>query len=237
MESKYEKVYNEILNKIEKNEYAAHDKLPTESELMSEYKVSRDTVRKSLSILEQKGYIKKSRGKSAIVLDIHKLNFPVSGITSFEELNNMLDLNCKTYVENLEIVKGDTILMERLQVGKNDEVYKLLRVREIDGEKIIIDKDYFNRNIINNLPLIAAKKSVYKYIEGELGLKIGFGKKEITVEMATDEDRELLDLKEFNMVVVVKSYTYLEDTTLFQYTVSRHRPDRFKFIDFTRRSL
>ena len=37
------------------------------------------------------------------------------------------------------------------------------------------------------------------------------------------------------MVVVVKSYTYLEDRSLFQYTESRHRTDKFKFVDFARR--
>lgn len=30
-------------------------------------------------------------------------------------------------------------------------------------------------------------------------------------------------------------YSYLDDTTLFQYTESRHRPDKFKFVNFARR--
>ena len=29
---------------------------------------------------------------------------------------------------------------------------------------------------------------------------------------------------------------YLEDTSLFQYTESRHRPDKFQFVDFARRN-
>lgn len=61
--------------------------------------------------------------------------------------------------------------------------------------------------------------------------------KEITVHMAADEDYRLLDMGRYDMVVVVKSYTYLEDSTLFQYTESRHRPDKFKFVDFARRKL
>ena len=28
-----------------------------------------------------------------------------------------------------------------------------------------------------------------------------------------------------------ESYTYLEDATLFQYTESKHRPDKFRFVD------
>jgi GntR family trehalose operon transcriptional repressor len=77
--------------------------------------------------------------------------------------------------------------------------------------------------------------SIYRYFEEELHLSIAYAKKEITVEPATDSDQELLHLKAGDVVVVVKSVTSLEDTTTFQYTESRHRPDRFRFQDFARR--
>jgi len=34
----------------------------------------------------------------------------------------------------------------------------------------------------------------------------------------------------------VKNYIYFDNATLFQYTESRHRPDKFRFVDFARRS-
>ena len=134
-------------------------------------------------------------------------------------------------------MKNDKKLMEALQIGSEDEAFLLERVREIGGEKIIVDRDYFSRKIVENLPLRAAQDSVYEYLEQELGLVIGFAMKEITVRMAADEDYRLLDMGSCNMVVVVKSYTYLENSTLFQYTESRHRADKFKFVDFARRKL
>ncbi|GAY77341.1 trehalose operon transcriptional repressor [Sporolactobacillus inulinus] len=36
-------------------------------------------------------------------------------------------------------------------------------------------------------------------------------------------------------VVVVRSLVYLENAQLFQYTESRHRADKFRFVDFARR--
>lgn len=45
-----------------------------------------------------------------------------------------------------------------------------------------------------------------------------------------------MDLQNYTHVVVVRNYVYLEDTTLFQYTESRHRLDKFQFVDFARRS-
>jgi GntR family trehalose operon transcriptional repressor len=237
MESKYKQLYNILLDKIEKNEYRPGDKLPSEGELMETYKTSRDTVRKSLELLVQDGYIRKSRGRAAEVLDKSKFSFPVSEIASFKELYRYSLTKPVTYVENLEIVKNDPKLMDALQLGPEDEAFVLERVREIDGEKIIIDRDYFSRKIVENLPLRAAQDSVYEYLENEMGLKIGHAMKEITVRMANPTDYKLLDMKNYDMIVVVKSYTYLEDSTLFQYTESRHRPDKFKFIDYAKRKL
>ena len=237
MESKYRHLYKLLLDKIDKREYEPGDKLPAEGELMEAYGASRDTVRKALELLVQDGYIQKARGKAAEVLDKNKFNFPVSEIASFKEIYRYSASKPKTIVENLEIVKGDKKLMAALQIGPEDEAFLLERDREIEGEKIIIDKDYFSRKVVENLPLRAAQDSVYEYLEKELGLKIGFAMKEITVHMATDEDYRLLDMGSYDMIVVVKSFTYLEDSTLFQFTESRHRPDKFKFVDFARRKL
>ena len=237
MESKYKRLYNLLLERIEKREWKPGEKLPSEGELMALYDASRDTVRKSLDLLVQDGFIQKAKGKAAVVLDKNKFNFPVSEIASFKELYKFSDSHPVTYVENLEIIKNDPEVMECLQMKPDEEAFSLLRVREIDGEKIIIDKDDFSRKVVENLPLRAAQDSVYEYLEKEAGLKIGFAMKEITVRMASEEDNRLLDMKNYDMIVVVKSYTYLEDSTLFQYTESRHRPDKFKFVDFARRKV
>lgn len=237
MESKYRKLYNILLLKIKEKEYKPGEKLPSEGELMDFYGASRDTVRKSLNLLVQDGYIQKSRGKAAVVLDKNKFHFPVSEIASFKEIYKNSTSIAETLVENLEILKGDKKLMDCLQLKPEDEAFSLVRVRKIDRERIIIDKDYLSRKIVPNLPLRAAQNSIYEYLEQEMGLKIGFAMKEITVHSVTEEDQCLLDLKNYDMVVVVRSYTYLEDFTLFQYTESRHRPDKFKFIDYAKRKV
>ena len=112
MESKYKHLYNQLQAQIEKREYKAGDKLPSEGDLMELYGASRDTVRKALDLLVQDGFIRKAKGKPAVVLDKNKFNFPVSEIASFKEIYRFSDSKPKTYVENLEIVKNDPKLME-----------------------------------------------------------------------------------------------------------------------------
>lgn len=235
MDKKYLNIYNMIVSKIENKEYQCNDKLPSEKELMEEYKVSRDTIRKSLNMLEQNGYIQKTKGKGSFVLDINKFDFPVSGVVSFKEIASKLGRDVETKVEVLEHKRPKKSISKKLEINEDEMIWKIVRTRAIDKEKVILDKDYIVEKFAKDINEEICKESLYEYIEGELGLKIAYAKKEITVQNATEEDKKYLDMKSFDMVVVVKSYTYLDDTSLFQYTESRHRPDKFVFIDFARR--
>ena len=235
MLSKYLQIYEDLKQKIEKKEIPSHTFLPSENELMTLYHSSRDTIRKSLSLLQQNGYIHTSKGKGSLVLDHEKIAFPVAGLTSFKELSHTLPGDVMTIVHCFEKIPVTTYIKKELYMQKGD-VYHIERIRDIDGEKIILDIDYINAQVIPHLTKEIVQDSIYEYIENDLGLKVSFAKKEITVIQASDQEKELLDMDGFDLLVCVKSYTYLEEATLFQYTESKHRPDKFRFVEFARRS-
>lgn len=236
-ESKYVTIYKEWKEKIESGQIAEGERLPTESSLMESYQVSRDTVRKSLNLLEQNGYIQRGRGRASLVMPKQRYTFPLSEIASFQEVNKLSNAHAETEVVNLDILQDSHKIKKIFQQSVNGEVYELIRVRRMKDEAVILDKDYFVRDVVPRLPLNECKVSVYRYLEEELGLQISYAVKEITVQKANAEDYELLDMGDYNMVVVVKSHTYLENNTLFQCTESRHRPDKFRFVDLAKKKL
>ena len=233
--SKYQMIYQDLLDKIKQRVIQPNTYLPSEDELMKQYDASRDTVRKALNLLLQNGYIQKNKGKGSLVLDMDRIAFPVSGVTSFKELQKTLHGDVETIVNMFleEDVSND--LKDDLYMEKG-KIYHVERIRKIDGEKVILDTDYLNGEIVKGLKIEHAKNSLYEYIEKELGLKVSFARKEITVVKATQREKQLLDMLDYDLLVCVKSYTYLEDATLFQYTISKHRPDKFRFVDFARRT-
>lgn len=233
--SKYEQIYKKILNRIEQGEYAVGDTLPGEFELMKMYDASRDTVRKALLLLVQNGYIQKSQGRGSIVLDFNRYEFPVSGVVSFKELAQHMDQKVETEVLYLEKMHPDLRIQKALQLAPQDHIWFLQRVRRIDNEAVILDTDILNAAIVPELTETIAKASLYDYIENTLQLTIAYASKEITCQNINGQDEQVLDLKHYDMVVQVESYTYLDDARVFQYTASRHRPDKFRFIDFARR--
>ncbi|MBT2658057.1 trehalose operon repressor [Bacillus sp. ISL-18] len=235
MTNKYLTIYESIVEQIKNGELAPQTLLPSENELKDQYDTSRETIRKALNLLSQNGYIQKVRGKGSIVIDISKFDFPVSGLVSFKELASKMGSKPVTLVNELALIKPDGYIRQQLQLGGKELVWKVVRTREMGGEKIILDKDYLCSSLVPSLTEEICADSIYEYLENELKLTISFAKKEIIVEEPTAEDRSLLDLEGFHNVVVIKNHVYLDDATLFQYTESRHRPDKFRFVDFARR--
>ncbi|WP_085993445.1 trehalose operon repressor [Oceanobacillus senegalensis] len=231
---KYLSIYHDLAKKIQTNVCPKNTLLPSENELTTMYNTSRETIRKALNLLAQNGYIQKVRGKGSVVLDLNKFSFPVSGIISYTELVDELGMSSQTIVKDLGYTESEEI-KNTLGEKKDEQIWHVTRVREINGEKVLLDKDYFNERIVPLLSKETCGGSIYKYIENELGLVISFAQKEIVVEEPTEEDREMLDLEGYSNIVVIRSHVHLEDTTIFQYSESRHRPDKFRFVDFARR--
>ncbi|RFU60830.1 trehalose operon repressor [Bacillus sp. V59.32b] len=236
MTNKFLTIYSDLVAKIESGEIPPATLLPSEHELKESYSTSRETIRKALNLLSQNGYIQKVRGKGSIVIDISKFDFPVSGLVSFKELAEKMGNKPQTIVNELTLIKPDEFIKQQLQLSNKDQVWKVIRTREIGGKKIILDKDYLNKKYVSTLTKDICEHSIYDYLENDLSLNISFAKKEIVVEEPSDEDRTLLDLEGFHNVVVIKNYVYLDNASLFQYTESRHRPDKFRFVDFARRT-
>ncbi|MBM6754946.1 UTRA domain-containing protein [Collinsella tanakaei] len=76
-----------------------------------------------------------------------------------------------------------------------------------------------------------AERSIYQYIEGDLGLRIAMSKRTITGERANARDREVLDLDGVDYLAVVSSQTFDTQGILIECTQSRHRLDLFCFRD------
>lgn len=231
---KYQEIYNDLKEKIRTNTYPAETSLPTEQRLQEIYGVSRDTVRKALSMLTERGMIQKVQGRGSLVLKQEMLNFPVSGLTSYQELAESLQLETKTEVVSLDQIVISSNLANLTGFEPHSKVWEVVRTRYIDGKVSVVDTDYLSADIVPSITKEIAASSIYNYLEKTLKLDIAYAQKEITVEPTSREERELMK-NEDDYLVLIKSRVYLGDTKQFQYTESKHKIDKFRFVDFARR--
>lgn len=71
---------------------------------MERYNVSRDTIRKSLDLLEGNGFL---------ALDVDKLDFPIIGVVTFKELSKKMGVNSNTILHELDLIIPDKFLRKK----------------------------------------------------------------------------------------------------------------------------
>lgn len=174
-QSKVGVIAQDLVDKIKHQQYQPGDYLPSEHQLMDLYGASRETIRKALNSLTDLGLIQKIRGKGSIVLNLDRYTFPISGITSFAELNNQLGLKAETKV--LLLQKEDKLPAQFIKYFPEEENsigFHLERLRLIGGQADVLDCDYLLSPPVNSLPQEAAETSIYDYLENKQKLdKIG----------------------------------------------------------------
>lgn len=232
---KFEYIYGDIRKKIEDGHFKIGSFLPKENDLAKEYGVSRETLRKAQVLLQDDGLIRKIHGRGAKVLDFSKFEIGAHGITSFTDLVNRHKGSLETKVLKHKIEYLDEVAFGYDQ-SEHKPVVAIERVRVLNDEAVILDKDYYLLDTIGgDIPESELQSSIFTYLEQMRGLKIGFAQKDITIEPVTPEIQLTLDVKTDTHVVVTRSLVYLENTQLFQIHEAYQRVDTFRLSDIARR--
>lgn len=230
---KYLVIYHDLLSGIQTQKYQSGELLPSNQQLVMCYHVSRETVRKSMQLLADEGYIQTIRGKGSLVLSTKRFSFPVSSIKSYKEIVKENGMDSKNKVIKIQ----DHVLVPENLLFGSDQIYAQLIVREriVNGIPTILDYDYVNEDIVKDIPAEEAENSLFHYFEHNLGLTIDYAIKHLTIENPEYEDCNQLGISSSVPMVVVRSETHLTDSRILSYTESRHRADKFSSVEFARR--
>ena len=235
--AKYDAIYQSLRKSIETKEFLYGGSLPSEHQLAAQYGCSRNTVRRAVAQLAEEGYVQSVHGKGVLVI-YHaraQTHFSIGGIESMKEAAARNGMALRTVVVHFATLTVDAALSEVTGFFEGEEVYSLLRVRYLDGKPLILDHNYFLTRVVRDLTPEIAAGSVYEYMEHTLGETVTSTRRRYTVERETQQDRKYLDLEDYNCLMVVTSKTFNREGTMFEFTVSRHRPDQFVFYEAAQR--
>lgn len=232
---KYEMIFKDLENRILTGQLASGAYLPTEFELTQHYTASRDTIRKALKLLTEAGLIETMQGRGSQVTKRQRVNFPVSELTSYQELVKSLGMRSKTVLIGIDKVIIDEQLSHLTGFAPNAITWRVTRQRIVDDTAAVVDTDYLLKRLVPNMSREIAEQSIYAYLENTLKLSIAYAQKEITIDHVTATDKLLLSIAKEKHVVSVKSRVFLDDGQQFQFTESRHKLEKFRFVDLAKR--
>ena len=148
----------------------------------------------TLKLLQEEGFIETVQGMGSQVSRQAHFDFPVSQLTSYQEIVKASGLRSETNVIRLEKISIDEKGAKKTGFPLHRLVWKVTRQRVVDGVASVLDIDYLDRELIPGLTKEIAQHSIYHYIEEDLKLQIGYAKKEILISPIDNRDKILLDL-------------------------------------------
>ena len=204
----YVQIKNEIKTDILSHKYQVSQRIPSESELIKQFNVSRITVRRAIQELVDEDFLTKIHGSGTFVR-APKHNRHVVGINSFTTdcLNN--GIVPRTRVLALNSAKATDADCRVFGVTPGEKIIFLERLRYADDDPVIIERDYLPPRFSSLLwESHASLQSLAHLLEGRFEVKIGPLDATIEIAIVYKQEAKLLELRSNAAVLLVKGCTY-----------------------------
>ncbi|HKM21123.1 MAG TPA: GntR family transcriptional regulator [Lachnospiraceae bacterium] len=146
----YVQLYHEILEHIVNGEWPQDYKVPSEAQICEEYNVSRMTVRLAMDKLKDQGYLKRKQGQGTFVT-IPVLEQKLNGFYSFSDTSDEKGQPMISKVISMEVTKAKDLIADKLQVTNGTKVFRIERVRSMDGIPVVYETSYIPEHICPQL--------------------------------------------------------------------------------------
>ncbi|MDD3026498.1 MAG: GntR family transcriptional regulator [Erysipelotrichaceae bacterium] len=228
--AKYQDIADSIREKILIGEYKYSQKLPYERVLCVHYNCNKETMKRALGILVKEGLIVRRRGSGTFVKDYdateaHK-DFQAFHQNSFTKKYGAE--NVQTEVICFDVVRASDEVASRLQIRSGDFVYHLIRKRSLHHVPKTVEITYMPLSLFPNISMNDVQGSLYTYIDEKIGIKVQSGHKLITAGLSTPLEQEYLNVPKDQPVMQVEQVGYLENGSIFEYSISRQVCEDFE---------
>ncbi|MGI5215422.1 GntR family transcriptional regulator [Plantactinospora sp. CA-290183] len=191
---KYLRVLNTLRERIENDTYAPGAALPSESQLCTEFGVSRPTVLKALGILKQDGWIESQQGRGSFVR-----GRPPSGRTSPAYARDAVELDETGEVEVLHVgpVLASARIAAELNIPEGTPVYERRRRTLSPSGPVDLVATFVPVDIAVGTGVIKADPipgGLLEHITRVKGLRADYATERMTARRASADEAKALDV-------------------------------------------
>lgn len=227
----YLQVARELQERVAAGKYGGDKMLPSENQLISEYGMSRVTIRKALGYLEDRGLIHRRQGKGTFVNPAHMHRLTDHAQTITEALVAEGSQPDVKFLE-LEHCPLPPPLAELLGTGNRDGVI-LRRLFSADGEPVALVTLYLPLSMSGVAHILAKsenrRETTYTVFEKQMGLQIKEAKHVIKVVKLNKWDAEYLGMRPGSVCLAMDRITYSPQGTVMEVMRYVYPPDRMQF--------
>ncbi|MBE6989844.1 MAG: GntR family transcriptional regulator [Ruminococcaceae bacterium] len=222
----YTQLVGIIKHHISSGALAIGQLLPSESELCRALDISRNTVRQAIGELEEEGLVVRKRGKGTFVADP---NVTRRGVRySFTtEVSSMGKEPSSTLVD-FDIVQPSAVVCETMDLPEGTSVYCFTRVRNVDGEPLILETSYYPQYIYPHLTRDMVQTHSFYSLLYHVGITPAAAEDSYEAVTLNDYQARLLHVAEGSCAFYHQRRTRTDDGRIYEYTRSYIRADRVR---------
>jgi GntR family transcriptional regulator len=229
----FEPLYFQLAEKIRQmihQQFSPGDLLPSETNLIERYSVSRNTVRQAIEVLEQQGFVNSRQGKGTFVASKGS-RYELSKLVSFSEDMRLRGLKPDTQLLGLAQVAPPAPVAAELNMQPGDQAYEIHRLRLADGAPMALSLSYIPCSLLPGLTGEAiASGSLFELLSNHQSLLISYADRSIRPTLATPEQAELLKVPAGSPLMLVEGPAFLENDQPMEYVITYYRGDRYEFM-------
>lgn len=225
----YAQIKTALRGQILEGHYQPHEQLPSESELMAAYNVSRITVRQALSDLQNEGLIFRVHGKGSFVSK-PKAFQDLGQLQGFGEAMRKMGYETFSRLLSLRTVTPTAQVAERLQLPKRAKVTQIQRLRFLNREPISLDVTWVPTAIGQRLAKEdLAARDIFVILENDYGLALGHADVQIGSTLADETLSPQLRIEPGSPVLFIDRLTHTADGAPLDYEHLYYRGDAFQY--------
>lgn len=215
--------------KIYEGELQTGETLPSVSELMNAYGVSRHVANRALADLENEGVVVTRKGVGTFVSSA-RLTKQLAILASFTGRLKSLSDDAHVRVLKMELREAEPPVQEALGLQPRAQVVVVERVGVVNGLPLAMLSAQYPV-IVGNflLSLDIADQSIYSLLAREHGIKASRAETALSVTFATIQQSSVLDVKVGFPLMYCRSTTLDQNGSPFEFSEEFYRSDRVEF--------
>jgi GntR family transcriptional regulator len=222
----YYQLKNILLAKIESNEFAPDQPIPSERELSEILNISRMTVRQALSLLVSEGTLYRERGRGTFV---SKPKIEQRNIMSFSDLVKKRGLTPHTHVLQFDKIFAGKDIIGILKLNDGEQIYNIKRLRLANDVPIGIEEVFIPEKFCPNLDRFDLTTSLYKLFREEYSYTISHVDNTIEASKPSKEEKELLSIHGSTPLLKVSSINFTQSGFMLYFERSSYRSDEYTY--------
>ena len=222
----YAQLVGIIKRHISSGTLAVGDLLPSEAELCRHLEISRNTVRQAIGELEDEGLVVRKRGKGTYVADPSSNHRGVR-YSFTTEVSSMGKEPSSTLVD-FDVVIPSAAICQKMELQEGTGVYCFTRIRNVDGQPLILETSYYPQFIFPNLTREMVQTHSFYSLLYHVGI-IPFAADDSYETVVLDSHQaQLLGVDPGSCAFYHQRRTKTEDGRIYEYTRSYIRGDRVR---------